>query len=152
MTDAPPLDRSTVFKLLQLVNLVAKPFGRLHARRHDLPLTDWRVMLTLASRPGMTAAEVADLLGLDRMAVSRAVRALERQGRLARTTDPEDGRRAHLALTAAGHAVHRDIAPSGQAREAALLADLDPEERAAFERMLDRLLARARSLPDAQNP
>lgn len=142
------LDASTFFKLLQLVNLTAKPFGRLYERRHHLPLTEWRVMLTLATKPEISAVEVADALGLDKMAVSRAVRGLEARGRVARSPDPEDGRRARLALTEEGWALYRTIAPSGREREEALLSGLGPAEREVFDRLLDRLLVQARAIAD----
>lgn len=145
-------DRSPVFKLLLLVNLTAKPFGRLFARRHQLSLAEWRVMLTLAAEPDLVAAAVADRLGLDRMAVSRAIAALERRGRVRRRPDPADGRRAHLALTEAGWALYRLIAPSGQEREDALLGELDAAERAELDRLLGKLIRAARRLPEDGRP
>ena len=81
------LDRSAFLKLLVLVNLTARPFGRLYARRYKITLAEWRVMFTVAGRPGAAASEIAEMLGLDKMAVSRAIRALERSGNLKRTTD-----------------------------------------------------------------
>jgi DNA-binding MarR family transcriptional regulator len=143
------LERSPFFKLLQLVNLTARPFDRLYRREHRLSLAEWRVMLTLASSPGLSAAEIADTLGLDKMTISRAVRGLEKSKRVARAPDPEDGRRTHLALTLAGWKIYRLIAPSARAREDALFSGLDNNERRLLDRALDRLLVRARGLPDA---
>jgi len=142
------LDRSAFLKLLVLVNLTARPFGRLYARRYKITLAEWRVMFTVAGRPGAAAADVADTLGLDKMAVSRAIRSLERSGRLKRTTDDKDQRRAALSLTAKGLAVFDQIAPRGLEREATLLGALDATERRAFIATLDKLIAHARTLPD----
>ncbi len=145
-----PLDvhRSPVFKLLLLVNLTAKPFAGLFERRHQLSLIEWRTMLTLAGEPGLPSAAIADRLGLDKMAVSRAVAGLERRGRVRRSPDSADGRRALLALTEAGWALYRLIAPSGLDRENALLAELDESERVQLDRILDKLIRTARALPD----
>ncbi len=140
------LRHSTFFRLLQLVNLTAKPFARLHERRHRISLTEWRVLLGLADQPGISAAEIGELLGLDKMAISRAVRALETQGRLERTPDPNDARRASLRLTEAGSALHREIMPSAVAREAEMFSVLCPAERAQLDALLDRLLTQARAL------
>jgi DNA-binding MarR family transcriptional regulator len=142
------LDRSAFLKLLVLVNLTARPFGRLYARRHRITLAEWRVMFTLAARPGVAAAEIADTLGLDKMAVSRAIRALERSGYLKRTTDNKDQRRAVLGLTPSGRHVFNQIAPGALEREAALFGVLDPKERRAFIATLDKLIAHVRTLPE----
>ena len=145
-----PLDpaRSPVFRLLLLVNLTARPFARLFARRHQLSLTEWRVLLTLAGEPELTGAEIADALGLDRMAISRAIAALERRGRVSRRADPADARRAPLALTQAGRALYERIVPSARSRERALMAALDPAEQRQLGLLLDKLIAAARGLPD----
>ena len=142
------LDHSAFLKLLVLVNLTARPFGRIYARRHQITLAEWRVMFTLAARPGAAAADVADTLGLDKMAVSRAIRSLERSGRVKRTTDDKDQRRATLNLTPKGLAVFNQIAPGGLEREATLFGVLDAQERRAFIATLDKLIAHVRTLPE----
>ena len=142
------LDRSAFLKLLVLVNLTARPFGRLYARRYKITLAEWRVMFTVAGHPGAAASDIADTLGLDKMAVSRAIRALERSGYLKRTTDDKDQRRAALRLTRKGLAVFDQIAPGALEREAALFAVLDPAQRRALVATLDRLIAHVRTLPD----
>lgn len=145
------LNRSVFFRLLVLVNLVARPFGRLYAHKYRLALPEWRVLLMVAAQPGITASQAAEFIGLDKMAVSRAVRTLEAAGRLQRAAVPGDRRAATLALTPAGEALQRAILPSGQAREAQLLAALSPEEQEVFGRLLDKLVAHARLLPDGDD-
>jgi DNA-binding MarR family transcriptional regulator len=141
------LGRSPFLKLLLLVNLTARPFARRYEKQHRLALSEWRVMLVLAESPGLSSAEIAERLGLDKMAVSRAVRGLERRGRLGRRADPRDGRRWALHLSAAGRALFRKIAPSAIDREAALFGILTASERARLDAILDRLVASARRLP-----
>jgi DNA-binding MarR family transcriptional regulator len=104
------------------------------------------VLLTLAGRPGLTATELADLLALDKMAVSRATRRLEQLERVARVVDRTDHRRSHLTLTDKGWELYHRIAPAGQAREALLLQPLNGPERTALDAILDRLLAQARRM------
>jgi DNA-binding MarR family transcriptional regulator len=141
------LGRSPFLKLLLLVNLTARPFARRYEKQHRLALPEWRVMLLVAESPGLSSAKITEMLGLDKMAVSRAVRGLERRGRLERRIDPRDGRRWALHLSAAGRALFRKIAPSAIAREAALFDALTSSERARLEAILDRLVASARRLP-----
>lgn len=142
------IEKSPFFRLLLLVNLTARPFSRLYERRFRLTLVEWRVVLTLADRPGISATELGEALGLDKMAISRAARSLEAAGRLARTPDSHDMRRATLDLTEAGRALHALIGPSARAREESLLSALDGQERAALDAILDKLVARARAMPE----
>ncbi len=142
------LDRSTFFKLLLLVNLTARPFARQYERRYQISLPEWRVMFALAARPGVSAARIGEQLGLDKMAVSRAVRALERRGRLQRRPDATDQRRAELRLSDEGLALFNHMAPAGEAREDALLEALSQQERATLGQLLDKLIARARLLQE----
>jgi len=143
-----PPDQSAFFKLVLIVNLMARPFGRLRPQAQGLSLTEWRTLHAVAVEPGLAAAELTGRLGLDKMAVSRAVRALEAAGRLRREASGDDARRSALHLTAAGEALHAAIAPGGMAREAELLAGLNPVERAELNRLLDLLVRRARTLPE----
>jgi DNA-binding MarR family transcriptional regulator len=58
----------------------------------------------------------------------------------------EDRRRSVLSVSAAGAAVYREVAPLALGYEHELLAALDATERAALDRTLDALTARARAL------
>lgn len=147
----PAAPASTFLKLVLLTNLVARPFARLHERAHGLRLSEWRILRALCLRPGhATAGVVGEELGMDKMAASRAVRALESRGRLTRSPDPRDGRRIVLEPTEAGRALFALIEPTSRDREAALLETLSPEERAVLDDLLDRLVDRARALPEPQ--
>jgi DNA-binding MarR family transcriptional regulator len=136
-----PIDDSLFFKLVRLVNLTARPFVETLARTHHLSLNEWRAMLVLASHPGVAAREVADHTGLDKMSVSRALAALDRQGRLVKAPDPADARRTQLWLSADGQALFETIARPAVQREAQLYAPLTAEELAQMHSLVDRLAA-----------
>ena len=67
---------SVYYQLWVLSNLTARPFPKFGAR-FEMNLTGWRMMVTIADRPGISAQELSDYSGLDKMSVSRAVRSLE---------------------------------------------------------------------------
>jgi DNA-binding MarR family transcriptional regulator len=138
--------RSPFFQLLVLANLTAKPFAERFGRRLRLSLSEWRVLLVTADRPGITAQDLADYIGLDKMSVSRAVRGLAARGRLARKASARDRRRRHLYLTPAGWRVYEEIAASGLARERAVFGALDTRARRAFFAALVRLVVNTRRL------
>ncbi|MGO8917612.1 MAG: MarR family winged helix-turn-helix transcriptional regulator, partial [Stellaceae bacterium] len=72
----------------------------------------------------------------------------EQHGRIERHPDAGDRRRSVLRLSPAGQALFRVIAPQARRRERQLLRALGATELAALDRMLARLVAEARVLPD----
>ena len=138
--------RSPFFQLLLLANLTARPFPERYGQRLHLTLSEWRVLLVVADRPGITAQDLADYIGLDKMSVSRAVRGLVARGRMARKASARDRRRLHLFLTEEGWRVYDEIASSGVARERAVFAALGAREQRKFYDQLVRLVASTRRL------
>ena len=129
------------FKLVRVVNLTARPFHERVGREHQLTLNEWRTMAVLGAQPGLTASQVADQTGLDKMAVSRALAGLKRHRRVQCREDPTDQRRSRLHLTAAGKALHATVSELGREREAALFAGVGADELARLGNTLDRLIA-----------
>jgi DNA-binding MarR family transcriptional regulator/GNAT superfamily N-acetyltransferase len=92
-------------------------------------LTEVRVMYEIAHRPGVLAAELADALGLDRGYLSRILKGFEARRLLARSAAPEDARRQHLRLTAAGRRVFAPLERRSQQQVRGMLAALDGARR-----------------------
>jgi len=137
---ALPIDSSLFFKLVRVVNQTARPFVETLARTHQLSLNEWRVMVVLASHPGVAASELAASTGLDKMSISRAIAALSRHGRLIKKTDAQDARRTLLWLSAAGQRVFRTVGEPAKAREAQLFGGIDATELAQLDQLVDKLL------------
>ena len=140
------LDTFLPYRLTVLANAVSRAIARRYEDEFGLSIPEWRVMALLGATPGLTATEVAEATPMDKVAISRAVRALSDAGRLTATADGADGRRQLLALTAAGTAVYRRIVPLARALEARLLEDLGARDRAALDRLLLRLETAAAGL------
>lgn len=148
--DTIDLDRFLPYRLSVLTNVVSSTIAEAYQRRFGLSIPEWRVLAVLARHPGVSAAEVARLTRMDAVAVSRAVARLLAAGRLRRTIARDDRRRSVLAVTATGTAVYREVAPLALGYERELLATLDAAERAALDRALDALTARAQALSEAR--
>jgi DNA-binding MarR family transcriptional regulator len=144
--DTIDLDRFVPYRLSVLTNLVSSTIADAYQQRFGLSIPEWRVLAVLARYPRLSAAEVAELTRMDAVAVSRAVARLVAAGRLRRAMSREDRRRSVLSVSAAGAAVYREVAPLALGYEHELLAALDATERAALDRALDALTARARAL------
>ena len=144
-------EHSPYYQIWVVTNLTARPFAALFGNRFHLNLTEWRVLLTVADRPGISAQELSDYTGLDKMSVSRTVRHLEAQGRLVREGNATDRRRRHIDLTDDGWAVYEEIARAAVRREQQIYAGLSASELATLRVLLSKLSARAREgVPPAE--
>jgi DNA-binding MarR family transcriptional regulator len=129
-------------------NLIGRAYDGEIAARWGLGLPEWRIVLTLMHHPGATASEITNLWGMEKMAVSRAARRLERDGRVRRTVNKGDRRRYTLDLTAAGKKLYAQVEPGATARYRAIVDVLDPAERAALHKALTKLIERIGALGD----
>ena len=137
------LEEFLPYRLSVLMLRISNAIARSYERRFRLSVPEWRVMAVLGRFGPLSAHGVAEKTQMDKVRVSRAVARLMAAGRLSRRTDRMDRRRSILALTAAGEAIHREIVPHAERVEARLLAGLDEAERAALDRLLAKLEARA---------
>ena len=80
-------------------------------KRFGLTIPEWRVIAILGRFPGLSAVEVAERTMLDKVAVSRAVTKLIKNGRLDREFADADRRRSILNLSEEGKRVHDEVAP-----------------------------------------
>jgi DNA-binding MarR family transcriptional regulator len=128
------------YRLSILSNTISQAIANDYQQRHDLTVTEWRVMAVLARFDGLSAREVAERTAMDKVAVSRALARLVAAGRVSRGTHDGDKRRSVLGLTRSGWNVHDEVAPLARQREREVLARLDADERAWLERILDKLL------------
>jgi DNA-binding MarR family transcriptional regulator len=83
---------------------------------------------------------------MDKVAVSRAVTKLIKNGRIDREFADADRRRSILNLSEQGRKVHNEIAPLALQFERELLQDISEEDYATYSVILDRLLEKARLL------
>lgn len=103
---------------------------------------DYRVLDVLAdSATPLSQVAIGSLARLDRRDVTVTLAGLEEAGFVARTADPEDGRRNVVTLTASGRDRHRLLASLVADAQEELLEALDATAREAFLGAL-RLLAK----------
>ena len=143
------LDKFLPYRLSVLSNTVSSAIAAAYFMNFGLSIPEWRVMAVLAANPGLSAAEVTARTAMDKVAVSRAVAALQSTGRLHRTTAPSDRRRTHLELTRSGMRVYAQVVPMALEYERALVAPLTPRDLATLDRLVRVLLGRAVELGPA---
>lgn len=111
-------------------------------RPHDLTLTQWRLLYTLAKLPNRTMNEVADFLTLDRTSLTRAVDKLVARGLLLRTEVAHDRRLTEITLTAAGRALRADVLEHNIELYERLLDGADADSLEAASEVLELILER----------
>jgi DNA-binding MarR family transcriptional regulator len=131
------------YRLSVLMLRISNAIAQSYERRFRLTVPEWRVMAVLGRFGPLSANGVGEKTQMDKVRVSRAVARLVAAGRVSRRIDHADRRRAVLALTPAGKAIHREIVPHARRVEARLLAGLTPAERAALDHLMAKLEARA---------
>jgi DNA-binding MarR family transcriptional regulator len=133
------LEHFLPYRLSVLSNRVSGAIARVYSERFALGVTEWRVMAVLGRYPDLSAGEVAQRTAMDKVAVSRALAGLVEAGRVQRETHDDDRRRSVLRLSAAGRAIHDQVAPLALGFESRLLDGMATEERDVLFRLLDRL-------------
>lgn len=136
------------YRLAIASNRVSRMVAAAYRARFGLSIWEWRVIAILGEGEPVTAQDLADAAAMDKVAVSRAVRALVERGLLERRAHDSDRRSSLLDLTPDGEQVYRDISPIALDAEARLLEGLSDEEATLLSQLLDRLRGRAQSMLD----
>jgi MarR family transcriptional regulator, transcriptional regulator for hemolysin len=111
----------------------------------NLTRTTWCVLLAVGNEGLSQPSDIAAFVGIDRTATSRALRQMEAEGLLARSSGTEDRRTRRVELTARGCAAIRAATPFARANAAIMAEQLAPGEQET----LIRLLAKLRPADDA---
>ena len=114
--------------------------------RFGVGITDWRIMALLASEPWIAPVQICESTGLDKAAVSRALRDLAAKGFVETRGGGGGRRRVPVALTAKGLAVHDRMVGVALMRQEHLLADFSGEERALLREFLGRMRRRVETI------
>lgn len=144
MTDDPP------YRLHQSLGYHLSIAARMQERRLDeqlrglgLTRTTWCILLGVGNEGLTQPSDIADFVGIDRTATSRALRQMEDAGLLERSSGTDDRRTRQIRLTARGQAAIRAATPFARGNAEILGARLAPGE----EEQLKHLLAKLRD-PD----
>ena len=94
----PNLERNLGFLLADISRMARKEFDR---RVRDLGLTraQWLFLFNLARQPGCSQSELAELLQMEKITISRQADRLEKAGWIRRSDHAADARAYHLELT-----------------------------------------------------
>ena len=146
MNDELILEEFLPYRLSITSHTVSTNIARVYEKRFGVSIPEWRVIAILGRYPGLSAVEVADRTLMDKVAVSRAVTKLIKNGRIDREFADADRRRSILNLSELGREVHNEIAPLALQFENELLQDIGDDDYETFNSVLERLLEKASQL------
>jgi len=108
-------------------------------RAHGLTRITWCVLLAVANEGRSQPSEIAEFIGIDRTACSRALRQMEAAGLIVRRNGVPDRRTTHVVLTAAGQARLSAATPVAEENGRHFLGKLAPDEVEQIARLMARL-------------
>jgi DNA-binding MarR family transcriptional regulator len=129
-----------------VASLVSQALSRVYARRYQIGVPEWRVLVTLGQYGVMTGKAIGAHTHMHKTKVSRAVALLEKRRLLVRRSNRDDKREAFLSLTAGGRAMYEELAPHALDFARRLTEILTPADREAFDRAVHQLTARSAEL------
>ena len=140
------LEEFLPYRLNVVANLASQALSRIYAKRYGIGVPEWRVLVTLGQFGMMTGKAVGIHSHMHKTKVSRAVALLEKRKMIARRANRADLREAFLSLTSTGRTVYEDLAPIALEFANRLCEVIEPADRPAFERAIDRLAERSKQL------
>ncbi len=108
-------------------------------RRHGLTRISWSILLAVEEEARTNPSDIADFVGIDRTATSRALRQLEAEGLIAREMGREDRRMTEVSVTEKGRDVLLASTPLCHAVLAQVHDRLSEDEVDALRQLLGRL-------------
>ena len=109
-------------------------------RTVGLNRTTWCILLAIANEGLSQPSDIAVFVGIDRTATSRALRGMETDGLVARSSGEEDRRTRRITLTEKGRRAVAQGTPHARENGELMAALLSPAEHAELIRLLDVII------------
>ena len=140
-----PHDRRLGFVIADINRLVRREFDR---RVRDLGFTraQWLFLYYLTRQPGCTQSDLAELLQMEKISVSRQAVRLEKAGWIHRNNHAADGRAYHLELTPKAERIVMRLDERAERLREDYMAGIPGNRRAALLNDLGRIKANLQRL------
>ncbi|MCC3862001.1 MarR family winged helix-turn-helix transcriptional regulator [Pseudemcibacter aquimaris] len=133
------LEEFLPYKLSYLTNLISSDLAKLYTEKFGIAHTEWRVMAVLGVSSGVSAGLVAEKTAMDKVAVSRAINNMIKNGLVTRCFSDDDKRRSELALSEKGQETYKAIVPMVLKYENEILQSLSKNEQEQLTNILTKL-------------
>jgi DNA-binding MarR family transcriptional regulator len=123
------------FEIGETAHALRKAFDR-HACGFGVTRAQWKVLFKLSRRPGLRQNEIADLLEVEPITLSRIVDRLQESGLVERQADPTDRRAWLLHVTAKAEPLVAKLKRVADQMTAEAFAGIDPSDIEITRRVL----------------
>ena len=128
----PTVQREIAFMIMEVARLL-KTYAEQRARQYGMTRAQWAVLFRLDRSEGLKQSELAELLDLQPITLTRLLDRLSDNGLIERRADPNDRRANRLFLTPAARPLLERLTVLGEDMMGTVLAGLDAK---TSERML----------------
>jgi MarR family transcriptional regulator for hemolysin len=119
----------------ETAHALRKAFGR-RAASLGVTSAQWKVLLKLTLRPGLRQNELADILDIEPITLSRTIDRLQEAGLVERVADPADRRAWRLHVTAKAQPIVKKLRAIVDEMTAQALSGVDPKDVETTRRVL----------------
>lgn len=130
-----PLKREFAFTIMDVARLI-KTYADQRARQFGISRAQWAVLIRIDRTEGLKQSELAEMLDLQPISLTRLLDRLAENGLIERRADPNDRRANRLYLKPAAKPLLEQLAALGTDMMGTVLKGLD---EATIERMLKEL-------------
>lgn len=127
------------FRILRLAAKVGEPFSDAFQGKFGFDLPEWRVLANVAQAQSSTARDIAQITGMHKTRVSRAVSDLAKLGLIERVDGVKDRREVELRVTERGETVYRQAVEMALQSEREIMSGLSMPERRRLEGLVTKL-------------
>jgi MarR family transcriptional regulator for hemolysin len=140
-----PIEREIAFNISDVARLL-RTYADQRAREFGMTRAQWSVLARVERSEGLKQCELAEVLDLQPITLTRLIDRLCDGGLIERRSDPDDRRAKRLYLTPAARPVLDGLTRLGKDMMATVLAGIEP---AAIDQLLAHLLTLKTNLRDA---
>ena len=119
-----PVEREIAFTIMDVARLL-KTFADQRARQYGMTRAQWAVLVRLDRSEGLKQSELAEILDLQPITLTRLLDRLAQNGLIERRADPNDRRANRLFLTPAARPLLEQLTKLGTEMMGTVLEGLD---------------------------
>lgn len=141
MADAPHVDlNAQPGHVIRRLHQIAVGIFLQETAEHGITPVQYAALQAVHNEPGIDQRTLASRIAQDTSTTAGVVERLQTRGWLQRQPDPTDRRARCLKLTAAGRELLAAVVPAMQRAQTRMLEPLQPDERAQFLALLQRVV------------
>ena len=134
------LDNFLPYTLSIASQSVSSLIAKAYESKFGLTMSQWRVLVIIKNHGPIYASEICERTLLDKMVVSRSVKALKQRKLIAANQSKNDARKTNLTISKTGTQIYEDIIPIAKAYEKKLISSLSDSQYRSLIATLESLI------------